>query len=685
MADIVKIILDGKDQSGPAFKSARANLVDLNKVAAGAAAALTAATASVAAYFIDLSKRAIDAQDEFSKLSQKTGMATEFLSGLAHAADLAGLDITDTKKALKEFNNSIVAGDPAFKKLGISVRDTFGNLKGNEELFLQTAEAFQKMQDGAEKSALAAKIFGNKIGPELIPLLDGGRQGILAMSEEARKLGLTIHGDAAKSAEEFNDSLSRIKSLGFGVANTFTQEITPSLAELTKTVSEWIIKNEVAIKTAKLLVAQFKIIALEAIAVAIGFEQVSAIVKTGLNIALNNLLITSQMIDGLWKNMTATVTKFGEAGLEVVKGFVAMQAAQGELLKGDVAKAWHYATKALEAYGKGVDDGLDAVARQAIGNTAIVAKGAAALWNNIEDTAAKGFEELMGKVQAYAGMAAKILSGAKGSSLKTNTENNVTNQTTSTTITDLDSGNSMESYRLEQEMQAGLLDGVLKLKAEEALRFQDRLTQVSGLNVAEIGNFSAIELAYREHGKRMEQIDKDNHKTMLRNFAQYADGFAGISGSLASLAQSLGKKNAGLYKSMMYGQAIMSTAAGAARALADWPWPYSLVAVAAVVAAGAAQIATISKTPAAGQAHAGLGYVPSENTYVLSQGERVLAPKQNQDLTNFLEGNEQSGSGGGVMNQTQIFLDGREILRFIHDASRNGTLTINPRAIREGI
>ncbi|MBY6104908.1 hypothetical protein KUW19_00230 [Ferrimonas balearica] len=51
----------------------------------------------------------------------------------------------------------------------------------------------------------------------------------------------------------------------------------------------------------------------------------------------------------------------------------------------------------------------------------------------------------------------------------------------------------------------------------------------------------------------------------------------------------------------------------------------------------------------AGAAHGGLGYVPNESTYLLQRGERVLSPRQNQDLTQFING---GGGGGNNINIT---------------------------------
>ena len=83
------------------------------------------------------------------------------------------------------------------------------------------------------------------------------------------------------------------------------------------------------------------------------------------------------------------------------------------------------------------------------------------------------------------------------------------------------------------------------------------------------------------------------------------------------------------------GQAGANTLASMSAA----PFPVNLTAP-AVAAAHAAQTAAYAVSVAA---HGGLGYVPQEMTALLTRGERIVSPKQNRDLTDFLDG----GGGGG--------------------------------------
>ena len=71
-------------------------------------------------------------------------------------------------------------------------------------------------------------------------------------------------------------------------------------------------------------------------------------------------------------------------------------------------------------------------------------------------------------------------------------------------------------------------------------------------------------------------------------------------------------------------------------------------AAAAVQVAQAAQLRSMQAPSVGGVAHGGLDYVPKETTFLLDEGERVLSPRQNKDLTRYL--NERQNTTGGNVN-----------------------------------
>ena len=86
--------------------------------------------------------------------------------------------------------------------------------------------------------------------------------------------------------------------------------------------------------------------------------------------------------------------------------------------------------------------------------------------------------------------------------------------------------------------------------------------------------------------------------------------------------------------------------------------PYVGPYIAPVLAAGAvavqlAQAATVGNVQLTGMAHDGIDSVPKEGTWLLDGGERVLNPKQNEDLTNYLA-NEPAPSAQQTAQNLQI-------------------------------
>jgi tape measure domain-containing protein len=113
-----------------------------------------------------------------------------------------------------------------------------------------------------------------------------------------------------------------------------------------------------------------------------------------------------------------------------------------------------------------------------------------------------------------------------------------------------------------------------------------------------------------------------------------------ITGSVADMFKTMGGEQSKAYKIMFAAEqafaiarSIMAIQTGIAEAAAN-PFPYNLAAMASVAASTASIVSNIQSV--SGIFHGGKDYVPKEATYLLDKGERVVSPRQNQDLTNFL-------------------------------------------------
>ncbi|WP_228268424.1 hypothetical protein [Acinetobacter colistiniresistens] len=95
------------------------------------------------------------------------------------------------------------------------------------------------------------------------------------------------------------------------------------------------------------------------------------------------------------------------------------------------------------------------------------------------------------------------------------------------------------------------------------------------------------------------------------------------------------------------GSALLSAHLAAAQVAADATIPFfgaKVAASKAMLAMGYANAGLIAAQTITGMAHNGIDNIPKEGTWLLDGGERVLNPKQNKDLTNYLD-SKQNGDG----------------------------------------
>ncbi len=180
--------------------------------------------------------------DELANLAQKTGVSVEALSALTYVAKMSDTDLQGLVKGLQRLSVAMFdtqtqgeEGSAALKALGVSAVDASGQIRPTEQVLLDLADKFANMPDGADKAALAIKLFG-KEGMSLIPLLNQGRSGITALMEEAERFGLVINSQTAQAAELLNDNLTRLSAIFEGVQRQIGAAVIPILADFTEQV-----------------------------------------------------------------------------------------------------------------------------------------------------------------------------------------------------------------------------------------------------------------------------------------------------------------------------------------------------------------------------------------------------------------------------------------------------------------
>ena len=125
---------------------------------------------------------------------------------------------------MREADQGVATYKDAFDDLGISLRDTDGNLKTNEQILGEISDAFTKMEDGVTKTAIAMEIFGRS-GASMVNLLNNGKASL-------EEFNFEVSENFAQNAEYFNDQLTMIGFKAEGFSKQLTDSLLPSLNNL---------------------------------------------------------------------------------------------------------------------------------------------------------------------------------------------------------------------------------------------------------------------------------------------------------------------------------------------------------------------------------------------------------------------------------------------------------------------
>lgn len=240
----IKADPQGAKRYEQAVNSLRDNLGRATKAAAKFSAGLaTAASVGMGTLIHGLSESTLEVQ----RWSAAFGIGTDQVQQLGYAANTVGLeleDMADVLNTLGERGFDALAdpkSEPAklFARMGIALKDARGQLKPSRELLDELADGFTRIKNPTEQAALASILLGD-VGVKLLPVLQGGAEGLAAYGAEAKALGVVLDGDAIEQVNAFNRASIALKTALRGVGTQIALVVLPMLTRLAEAVSGWL-------------------------------------------------------------------------------------------------------------------------------------------------------------------------------------------------------------------------------------------------------------------------------------------------------------------------------------------------------------------------------------------------------------------------------------------------------------
>lgn len=174
--------------------------------------------------------------DEILTLSAQTGIATEELQEYKAVAELTDVPLETITKSMSKMTKSLESNEDKYKKLGVSIRNSDGSLRNNQEVFNETIGALGKMENATERDALSMQLFG-KSAQELNPLIKMGADGLNELTTQAHEMGAILSEEGLKSLGELDDEFQLFKSTVGSTGNILASAFAPMLTGIMSDVN----------------------------------------------------------------------------------------------------------------------------------------------------------------------------------------------------------------------------------------------------------------------------------------------------------------------------------------------------------------------------------------------------------------------------------------------------------------
>jgi hypothetical protein len=177
--------------------------------------------------------------DRQSKLAARLGFTDAQLASVSLAGELAGVSMEQVAAAATKMNITLgkaAGGSASAKKSFDAIGLSFDDLQGMspDAQFAAIAEAISKLPNEAAQAAAAVAIFG-KAGANLLPMFQGGAEGIAYAAEQAQRLGLALTNAQANDVEAMNDAITLAGKAITGVVQQVVSYLAPAVKQVADT------------------------------------------------------------------------------------------------------------------------------------------------------------------------------------------------------------------------------------------------------------------------------------------------------------------------------------------------------------------------------------------------------------------------------------------------------------------
>ena len=182
---------------------------------------------------------ALNTADQLKGLTAETGLSSTELQKLRYIGEDVGVGIETMATSMKRIVKSMESARDgagtqaeAYKKLGIQITETNGELRDGNTVYGEVLNALGKMTNETERDALAQIVLGRS-ATELNAIIELGADGMKELGDQAENTGAIMSEGAVTALDNLGDSIDHAKQK----AESLVGEGLAKIIEATKTVA----------------------------------------------------------------------------------------------------------------------------------------------------------------------------------------------------------------------------------------------------------------------------------------------------------------------------------------------------------------------------------------------------------------------------------------------------------------
>ena len=176
--------------------------------------------------------------DNINTLAKQTGLGTKELQEFTYMSSIIDVSVETMSGSMAKLTRNMAnaqkgTGDAkkAFEALGITVTNTDGSLRSNQDVFQEAIAALGKMENETQRDAYAMQIFGRS-AQDLNPLIEAGADTIAELTKEAHNMGYVMDQETLDNLNEVQDSFDRFGTVLEGTKRNLVSALGPGLVDI---------------------------------------------------------------------------------------------------------------------------------------------------------------------------------------------------------------------------------------------------------------------------------------------------------------------------------------------------------------------------------------------------------------------------------------------------------------------